>query len=254
MSCQEKFIINVTDCGLSNIILGIIGYLLKGGKSVCRLPNDPSFPIEKLIFHKCDLEYSDKIDEGSVLYDLSKSINLGFLRNPSVLKYMRDTLFFPETLTTPKSFDYGFCFRLSKSNWTYNCQKEGQNKHIFMNKIAVKKMLDMIESLQDKSVFVCSNNQDIIAYISQRYPKITHLQANDLTMTRNHPNHLKQFYYLSRCKTVVHGVRTLGTEGEITSTFACTAAFYGNNNPRIIGIDNNGLAHPNFGNDNTYYW
>lgn len=130
--------------------------------------------------------------------------------------------------------DAGFSFRFE------NPEIDGDYK--FGNQKSIDTMKQLIRNM--KRVYVTSNQDEFIDQLITEFgSKIVCHRANeyekDTRDNRNSNNHLKKWIALSKCPRVVHFVRALDDPPNvITTTYAPTAALYGNK--QLIGVDSHG--------------
>lgn len=124
----------------------------------------------------------------------------------------------------------GFCFRVKIPGLD-------DDSDDFMNDLAVSTMIT--ETMKYDKILAVGNDQGVLDRLLAIHPDAVVLPAK-YTDVRNHQNHVIQWHALSRCPIVYHGIRG---ESGLTSTFAPTAAVYGNIHPasgNLLGIDNDG--------------
>lgn len=144
----------------------------------------------------------------------------------------------------PKDVDAGFSFRFE------NPVVDGHYK--FGNQTSIDTMKQLIRNM--KRVYVTSNKDEFLDQLITEFgSKIVCHRANqsdiDTRENRNSTEHLKKWVALSKCPRVVHFVRALDDPPEvITTTYAPTAALYGNK--QLIGVDSHGqILH-----GRNYHW
>lgn len=144
----------------------------------------------------------------------------------------------------PNDIDAGFSFRFETP--------EVDGIYRFGNKTSIDTMKQLIRNM--KRVYVTSNKDEFIDQLITEFgSKIVCHRANkndkDTRENRNSTEHLKKWVALSKCPRVVHFVRALDDPPEvITTTYAPTAALYGNK--QLIGVDSYGkILH-----GHNYHW
>jgi hypothetical protein len=122
----------------------------------------------------------------------------------------------------------GFCIR------TADPRHDGTV--VFMNPVAVATMIDRIREYAPKPVLVCSNDSRNLRNLPDN------AEVLELTdpASRNQSSHWQQWFALASCPRVYHGVSS-PEDRSVTSTFAPTAAIYGD--AQLVGVDNTGAVY-----------
>lgn len=216
-------------CGIGNIVLE--ASLLKHER-----------PLDATIVHD-DLHELDVIDtsaflvtDDATLVDPHLNSQLCTLRALSVAHttgaFRRVVKPIDESLLpTLDGVNAGFCFRVKIRDMDGDCDD-------FMNELAISTMIS--ESMKYDKVLVVGNDQGVMNRVERLHPNAIVIPATNVNV-RNHRDHVVQWHALSRCPIVYHGIK--GASGGLTSTFAATAAVYGNIHPAsgmLLGVDNDG--------------
>lgn len=164
---------------------------------------------------------------------LKVPINLRGVFNREHVDLYKDIIADVDIIDIP-DVDAGFSFRFE------NPEVDGIYR--FGNQKSIDTMKQLIRNM--KRVYVTSNKDSFIDELICEFgsDKIVCHRANRLEDTRydrNSKDHLMKWIALSKCPHVIHFVRSHDDPPEvITTTFAPTAALFGNRN--LIGVDSHG--------------
>jgi hypothetical protein len=233
--------LDLRKCGMGNVLLLAAAHLVASptGQRPVIAHDSPETEL-----HVLDTTFFRVVHPDSARIDPSlnaRYCNVRTLFSPDVQHVMRYITRIPEWIrvagdafVAKHAIDVGLCFRISDPALDGNDQ--------FMNDASCSKMIRIAS--RSNAPFVCSNDSRILQRIRSLLPHSICVDCSTYGV-RNAEEHILQWYILSKCPVVYHGN---GGNGGISSTFAPTAAVYGNSH--IVGVDNAGRVHPG----NRYCW
>lgn len=222
--------LDLRGCGIGNIVLMTAGYSvyhLNGDVSKVRLVCSSLQDVWGL---RTDLFESVSFgappdDEEEKAFPNSLVCNVQTLMHPGVVCLMRKIVkpMPPDLFKDMKDVQAGFCIRTTDS------RHDGESR--FMNDKAIEAMHQEMQKY--RSVMVFSNKGSNLLSLPMN---ATAYEFTD-SSKRNTEAQWRQWYALSLCPIVYHGIGS-AADTSVTSTFAPTAAVFGDRCRTLVGVDN----------------
>lgn len=231
MTCS--WYLDITGCGIGNIVLCISGFVCECRKRhvrpvvYCPNPDD----LSRLRKDAFDLVGERPVDREE--FDKSLVCNLQTTFDLEVVRVMQE-LVIPVKIKGMEAYAAGFSIR------TTDPSKDTHEGDIvtFMNDVAIDAMKKEMARYEDKKVLVFSNTKDNLINLPANAVVYEYTNPDE----RNVSSHWTQWYLLSQCPVVYHGISCCDDDS-VTSTFAPTAAVYGGIAKELVGVDNRGTLH-----------
>jgi hypothetical protein len=216
--------LDLRKCGFGNVLLMCAGMLRDSKDTPPELYHDNPDDELKIL----DRSFFRMTDDPSTIDPRlnARYCNLSTLADPRIAEIVRKIARVPESIVVDKDVDAGFCFRVRIPALDGDVE--------LMTGAAIEAMIRIMTRY--RKPLACGNDRAVLERVRERVPWSVIVPCSSWGV-RNAEDHIAQWYALSRCPIVFHGI---GGNGCVTSTFAPVAAIFGN--AGLVGIDPLGNA------------